>query len=139
MRDPARRNAIIARPARRTQASASINHQQGSKHTLFARFTSEVANSANQGVGGLTLPEAGSNDHGDEEQIVVGARIVLTPHVLNEFRLLVGREIGSTVSLHGGPRLVVLDAFSGGGAQADQQTPISRATGRGLTYLAAGT
>ena len=40
--------------------------------------------------------------------------------LLNEFRLLVGHEAAATRSLHLGPHVVVLDAFSGGGAQADQ-------------------
>ena len=55
-----------------------MNHQQGKNHTLFVRVTSEVNNDLNQGVGGTTLPEAGRNDHGDEEQVIVGARSILT-------------------------------------------------------------
>jgi outer membrane receptor protein involved in Fe transport len=114
--------ANVARPDRGTEVSASINHQQGKNHTLFARVTSEVANNKNQGVGGTTLPEAGTDGHGDEEQVIVGARSILTPKVLSEFRLLLGREIGWTRSLTPGVRIVVLDAFTGGGAQADEQT-----------------
>ncbi len=115
-------NAIVASPDRFTQLSASLNHQQGKNNTLFVRFTTEITDSLNQGVGGTTLPGAGSNGHGDEEQVIVGARSVLTPHTLSEFRVLVGREIGSTISLNPVPRIVVLDAFTGGGAQADQDT-----------------
>jgi outer membrane receptor protein involved in Fe transport len=115
-------NAIVARPDRSTQVSASINHQQGRNNTLFVRFTTEVTNSVNQGVGGTTLPEAGSNDHGDEEQVIVGARSVTGSHMLNEFRLLVGREIAATASVNVLPKIVVLDAFTGGGAQADGNT-----------------
>jgi hypothetical protein len=115
-------NANVPSPVRFTQLSASINHQQGKNNTLFVRFTTEVSDNLNQGVGGTTLPGTGSNGHGDEEQVIVGARSVLTPHLLSEFRMLVGREIGSTVSLNSAPKIVVLDAFTGGGAQADQST-----------------
>jgi hypothetical protein len=115
-------NAIAPSPTRFTQASASLNHQQGKNNTLFVRFTTEITDSLNQGVGGTTLPGTGSNGHGDEEQVIVGARSVLTPHWLSEFRLLVGREISSTVSLNSEPKIVVLDAFTSGGAQADQST-----------------
>ncbi|HEX6463166.1 MAG TPA: TonB-dependent receptor, partial [Vicinamibacterales bacterium] len=59
---------------------------------------------------------------GDEEQVILGARSVLTRYLLNEFRLLFGREIASTTSLNDQPKIVVLDAFTTGGAQADQNT-----------------
>jgi hypothetical protein len=91
-------------------------------NTIFVRFTAEVNNNRNQGLGGTTLAEAGSNNHGDEEQIIVGARTVATPHLLSEFRWLGGREISSTASVTPGLHIVVLDAFTGGGAQADQST-----------------
>jgi Carboxypeptidase regulatory-like domain/TonB dependent receptor-like, beta-barrel len=115
-------NGIVPRPDRGTELSGSINHQQGKTTTLFVRVTSEVTNSRNQGVGGTTLAEAGSDDHGDEEQIIVGARSIVTSRLLNEFRYLAGREIASTASLNPARRIVVLDAFTGGGAQADQST-----------------
>jgi len=112
----------VATPTRTTQMSASLNHQQGAHNTLSVRFTSEVSNDKNQGVGGTTLAEAASDVHGDEEQVVVGARTILTDHLLSEFRILAGREISSTASLNPALRIVVLDAFTAGGAQADQST-----------------
>jgi outer membrane receptor protein involved in Fe transport len=115
-------NEIVPRPDRGTEVSASLNHLQGRSNTLFVRATAEVTNSRNQGVGGTTLAEAGTNDHGDEEQVIVGARTILTPHLLSEFRWLGGREITSTASVNPGRHIVVLDAFTGGGAQADQGT-----------------
>jgi len=115
-------NEIVPRPSRGTEMSVSLNHQQGKSNTLFVRVTSEVANDRNQGVGGTTLAEAGSNDHGDEEQVIVGARTILTPRLLSEFRWLGGREITSTASVTPSLHVVVLDTFTGGGAQADQST-----------------
>jgi hypothetical protein len=115
-------NGVVAQPDRGLELSASLTHQQGKRHTLSLRYTDEVTSTRNQGVGGTTLPEAGVDDRGREAQVVLGARSVLTGRLLNEFRLLVGHETGATVSLHPGRRLVVLDAFTAGGAQADQST-----------------
>jgi outer membrane receptor protein involved in Fe transport len=115
-------HAIVPAPDRGLELAASVNHQQGKRHTLSLRFTDEQTRSRNQGVGGTTLAEAGSDDLGHEAQLVFGARSVLTGHLLNEFRLLLGHETGSTASLHTGQRIVVLDAFTAGGAQADQST-----------------
>ena len=115
-------HAIVPAPDRGLELSASVTHQQGKRHTLSLRVTNEQTHTSNQGVGGTTLPEAGVDDHGREAQLVFGARSVLNGRLLNEFRLLLGHETGSAVSLHPGQRIVVLDAFTGGGAQTDQRT-----------------
>ncbi len=115
-------NATVPRPDRGLELSASLTHQLGKAHTLSFRFTNDRTTTGNQGVGGTTLPESGVNEQGEEAQVIVGVRSVLTPSVLNEFRLLVGHETGATVSLHPGRHIVVLDAFTAGGAQADQRT-----------------
>ena len=129
-------NAVVAAPDRGVEVSASINHQVGKPHTIQVRFTAENSDTRNQGVGGVTLPEAGSNDSGDEAQIIVGGRSVLTAHLLNEFRVLAGREVGSSVSINAVPRIVVLDAFTGGSAQSDQRTTeYHTQVTESLTYL----
>jgi outer membrane receptor protein involved in Fe transport len=113
---------VVAQPDYGLEVSASLSQQVGTRHTLSVRFTNETTTSRNQGVGGTILPESGSDDRGHEAQVVFGARSVLSGHVLNEFRLLVGHETSAIVSLHPGRRIVVLDAFTSGGAQADQST-----------------
>jgi outer membrane receptor protein involved in Fe transport len=115
-------NVIVPQPDRGLELSGSLNHQQGKRHTLSVRFTNESTSTGNQGVGGTTLPESGADDRGHEAQVILGARSVLTGHLLNEFRLLLGHETSATVSLFPGRHVVVLDAFTAGGAQADQST-----------------
>jgi hypothetical protein len=115
-------DAIVPRPSRGTELSAGWTHQAGRNQTISVRFTGEAQSTRNQGVGGTTLPEAGRDDRSDEEQVVIGHRWIATTKTLNEFRVLVGREVASTVSLHPGIRVVVPDAFTGGGAQADQRS-----------------
>src|SRR6476469_1035267 len=43
----------------------------------------------------------------------------MTPKLLNQFRMLVGLESERWTNATEGPSIVVLDAFTGGGAQAD--------------------
>ena len=129
-------HAVVPAPDRGLELSASITHQQGKRHTLSLRFTNEQTSTRNKGVGGTTLPEAGEDDRGREAQVVFGARSVLGGRLLNEFRLLVGHETGSTVSLHPGQRIVVLDAFTGGGAQGDHSSTEDHFNlAESLTYL----
>jgi hypothetical protein len=115
-------HALVPAPNRGLELSASLSHQQGRRNTLSLRLTTEQSNTRNGGIGGTTLPEAGVDDRGREAQVVFGARSALNGRLLNEFRLLLGHETGSTVSLHPGLRVVVLDAFTSGGAQGDQRT-----------------
>jgi outer membrane receptor protein involved in Fe transport len=73
----------------------------------------------NQNVGGTTLPEAGVNTHNKEQEITFSETMVLSPKLVNNFRLLLGVERQSADSITRDRRVVVLDAFTGGGAQAD--------------------
>ncbi len=128
--------AVAPQPDRRLEVSASLSHQRGARHNVSLRFTSESSSTRNRGVGGTTLAESGADDRGHEAQLVFGARSVLSGRLLNEFRLLVGDEGSSIISLHPGRRIVVLDAFTAGGAQADQRTTEDHVTvAESLTYV----
>jgi hypothetical protein len=128
-------HAVVARPDRGVEASASVTHQYGKQQTFSVRFTGEQQTSRNQGVGGTTLAEAASDAHSDEEQIVVGHRWVVTARLLNEVRILAGRETQDTVGLGSAPRVVVLDAFTGGSAQSSQRQLEAHAQiSQALTY-----
>ena len=115
-------HATVPQPDRGLELSASVSHQVGKNHTLSFRFTNDTSSTLNQGVGGTTLTQSGVDDKGHEAQVIVGARSVLSPRLLNEFRLLLGHETSATISTYPGRRIVVLDAFTDGGAQADQST-----------------
>src|SRR5439155_25982415 len=74
----------------------------------------------NQGIGGVTLPSAGASWHFLEQDAIYNQQTVLSPTLLHQFRMLVGQEFESGISLSADPKIVVLDAFVGGGAQANQ-------------------
>ena len=112
--------ANVPQPRRGLQMSASLNHQQGDHNTLSLRYTHEGDSTRNQGVGGTTLPQAASDSTSYENQIVYGQRTTATKKLLNELRVTLGAEGGGTVSQSAVARLVVLDAFNGGGAQNDR-------------------
>jgi hypothetical protein len=112
--------ANVPQPRRGLQLSASLNHQQGPKNLISLRYTREQDSTRNQGVGGTTLPQAGSNNRSWENQVVYSTRTIATKKLLNELRVTVGVEGSSTASLNPGARIVVLDAFTGGGGQNDR-------------------
>jgi len=54
-----------------------------------------------------------------EEEITFSQQIVFSPKLVNNFRLLLGVEKQSNQSVNDNRRIIVLDAFTGGGAQAN--------------------
>jgi outer membrane receptor protein involved in Fe transport len=67
----------------------------------------------------VTLPEAGTNNLFHEFESVYTHDTVIKPTLLHQLRLLYGQFYNGTTSVTQAPAIVVLDAFTGGGAQAD--------------------
>jgi hypothetical protein len=109
----------VATPYQRLILAGTLNHQQGDKNTQSIRFSHRDEKNTNQGVGGTTLPEAGTNHEDREDEATFSNQTVFSPRLLNEARMLFGVEREPRRSLTGAPRVVVLDAFTGGGAQND--------------------
>ena len=107
-------------PQRNTELSGSINHQVGANHLVSIRGVYTDRTIQNQGVGGFTLPEAGTNFEDREDLIFFNYTGSLTKKLLNQFRFLAARQHTPTTSINPGPKIVVLGAFTGGGAQADR-------------------
>jgi hypothetical protein len=113
-------HANVPQPRRNTFLSARVNRQVGENHTLSFRYEFTDEASRNQGVGGFNLPETGANASNREHHIYFNHRAVITKKLVNEFYLRSGRHWSPAVSVNRGPRIVVQDAFSAGGGQADR-------------------
>ncbi|HTM50408.1 MAG TPA: carboxypeptidase regulatory-like domain-containing protein, partial [Bryobacteraceae bacterium] len=110
----------FARPLRSTLASARVNRQIGKSNTLSVRYNFFDWSDKGEGVGGYGLPEGAVDSASRQSQIIVTDRAVITTHMFNAVSLRIGTQDTSTRSrLQGVPRIVVLDAFAGGGAQQD--------------------
>src|SRR6202035_3871208 len=74
----------------------------------------------NQGVGGFNLPETATNFRDREDFIYFNHTGTITGKFYNFFRFMIGRDHSLTASVDQQPKIVVLGAFTGGGAQADR-------------------
>jgi outer membrane receptor protein involved in Fe transport len=111
----------VAYPNRDTELSLRVNHQAGKNTTFSIRYEHTFDSARNSGVGGFNLPEVASNSTSREHQIYFTHRRIISPKLINEFTVRVGHDGGSTRSVRLGiPRIVVLDAFTGGGGQTDR-------------------
>jgi Carboxypeptidase regulatory-like domain/TonB dependent receptor len=111
--------ANVPAPSRTLQLSGQITHAISETNTISVRESLLLESTNNQNVGGTTLAEAGVNSHNMEEEITFSQQIVFSPKLLNNFRLLLGVEKQSNQSVNNNRRIIVLDAFTGGGAQAN--------------------
>lgn len=109
----------VASPYRNVLLAGTLNHQRSDNTTMSLTASYQNQTMRNQGVGGVTLPSAATNWSFTEESGTYTQQTIITPKLLNQFRLFVGQEFEPTTSVTNDPRIVVLDAFTGGGAQGD--------------------
>jgi len=116
-------NGLIAEnaptPQQNTFFSARLSHQPNDRHAMFWQFNFQDRWQNNLGVGGTVLPEAGAQSRFREDEFTFNHRATITTHLLSQFRILVGRYWAPTKSNLVQPRVVVVDAFTAGGAQTD--------------------
>lgn len=106
-------------PVRNTEFSLKLNHEFSLRNAAFWQYTYQDRLSRNQGAGGFILPAAGFDAGFREDQFIFNHRGLITPRLLSQFRFLFGRYTAPTRSLVDAPKIIVLDAFTGGGAQAN--------------------
>jgi hypothetical protein len=109
-----------ANPQRGTEVSAGLTHAFTDTHIASFRYTYQDSTEQNRGVGGFTLPEAGVNAKNREDELYYNDSLVITPKLLNQFRMVFGRQHTPTTSVTDSPSIVVPGSFIGGGAQADR-------------------
>jgi hypothetical protein len=110
----------VSAPQRNTEFSIELNRQHSPETTYSIRFHYRSLKIQNQGVGGVNLPEVATNFRDREDQLFYTQKTAFSSSVVHQFRILVARQHTPTISVQPGPKVVVLDAFTGGGAQADR-------------------
>lgn len=107
----------FANPQRTTALSAKVNWQVGRSNTLSIRYRFSDWSDKGEGVGGLTLPDAAADARARSHTLTLTDRTAVRGNVLNE--LSIRAESSSTLissRLPGSPSIIVLGAFTGGGA-----------------------
>jgi len=138
-------SANVPQANRQSLLSGSVTVQATERTTISFRPSYEYESNENRGVGGTTLPTAGTDFEHREEQLTYTQQTVLRPTLLAQFQLLVGHEREPTVSTFPDRGIVVAGAFTGGGAQGDllrtethMQTTASLAWTKGAHFIQTG-
>jgi hypothetical protein len=113
-----------------TYFSAQVTRRVDKHNALSVRFTDFDWSYQGKGTGGFVLPESGADSTSRYHQLYSSYRAVISSNLLNELFVRVRTEDTATRSrLSGVPKIVVVDAFTSGGAQSDLS-----ATDNGLVF-----
>jgi hypothetical protein len=107
----------ITRPHVFREVDTQHTYQVADAHSLRLSGWFGAENSDDQGVGGFTLPERGSDSTWNGWNINVRQFSALSTRSIFESRFEVGGSRGETIPQSEAVRINVLDAFNGGGAQ----------------------
>ena len=114
-------NENVPNPTHHFFGSGRVFHDYDNGDQFWIGYSYEHRSVENQGVGGTTLPSAGTDLHFLEHEINVSYLHQFSPHWLNQLRFLVGHFDSKVTSISSDPQIAVSGAFTGGGAQADSR------------------
>jgi hypothetical protein len=114
--DGNRRGDVVFRPSEQTNLTVGIEHALTKDQTLRLEYRRGYSSTENLGVGGFNLPERGYNRSGGNHQVRAQLQGLIGKTTLNEIRLQFNQQDNESASLADLPAVIVLDAFSRGGA-----------------------
>ena len=109
----------VLTPRRNSQYSIRVSHDFSPRHRLSLGYNYEAGSNKNSGVGGITLPEAGTNDNSREDDAIFNDRIIISPNLINQLMITLEKDEDVTQSVTNAQSIQVNGSFIGGGAQAD--------------------
>lgn len=113
-------NDNVPTPQVNSVASLRISRQWNENQAMFWQVNFQDRWQNNLGAGGTTLREAAAQNRFREDEFIFNHRAIISPKFLSQVRILLGRYWSPTKSNLSAPKVVVTDAFTGGGAQADR-------------------
>jgi len=114
---------FVRRPSEQTNFTAGLEHAATTNQTFRLEVRRGENFSENLGVGGFNLPERGYERSSRSLQVRTQLQGLVGKSWLNEIRLQYNQQRNETTSGSQAPSIIVLDAFSRGGAgQASQSS-----------------
>jgi hypothetical protein len=120
-------NKNFQTPFRSTFLSSVIDRRIGQSDMLSIRYSYYDSSYKGKGVGGLTLPEAAADSSSGNHYLFITYRTVATHRLVNELSARVVSSDNLTEGISDRPSIIVLGAFSGGGAQQDRRQTLNYA------------
>jgi hypothetical protein len=116
--EPTPFSAVVPTPQRLTRFTFRTDTQLTKNNTLMLAYSLADNESENQGIGEFSLPEHAFQTGNREHELRLSLSSILSAHLVNEVRWRLSRQNTLTHAASAAPQIVVLDAFTGGGAQS---------------------
>jgi len=112
----------VPRPQRDKELSLRINYQPDALRWFSWRYETERDSARGEDIGGFDLPEVGTDAREDEQRLYFSLQWVHSPRWLHQLQGRL-RSDGERQSSRnpGVPKIVVEDAFTGGGGQVERR------------------
>jgi hypothetical protein len=110
-------SANVSAPVSNTELAVRVTHDFSDRHRGSIVYNWSMDTTRNAGVGGLTLPSAGSYRRSREDDVTYNDRWFISNRVVNQFSTALERGFAPSMSMTNAPSIVVRDAFIAGGAQ----------------------
>ena len=108
--------AAVPQPQRLWEGQARVDWQLGPKNIAFVTYSANVNHTANVGVGGQVLAEAGYDDGGQEHTLRASDVTTVSPKLVHEARVSFDTYLETDVPQSLAPSVVVSGYFTRGGA-----------------------
>jgi Carboxypeptidase regulatory-like domain len=110
----------VLSPVTRDRFLGRLDWQATTAQRISVKYELHLDETRNGGVGGFSLPELASGLYHHDYRVEISDQYVLSPDLLNSFRIALGTNITRVSSANGQPLVVVQGAFSSGGAQVNE-------------------
>jgi hypothetical protein len=114
-------NENVLNPTHHFFGSGRVFHDRVNGDRFWIGYSYERRTVKNQGVGGTTLPSAGTDTEFQEHEVNVSYQHIFSTHWINQLHFLLGHYDAPVMSISPDPQIIVSGAFTGGGAQADSR------------------
>lgn len=115
-------NNLLRTPQSQQYFEGRLNYNRSQYQTINVSYTFNRNRSDNLGIGGFNLSERAFNLNSVGHQLRYSQVGNVGERFYNEFRLQFRKETSETLSANENPAIIVLDAFSRGGAGNNNQT-----------------
>ncbi len=112
----------VFQPESEDEFSILVERRASSGSSASVRYERSVESSEGIGAGGFRLPEAAADERDASNRIQVSHHLIHSPAISNQLAVRLRTEAEERISrTQGVPRIVVVDAFTSGGGQADRR------------------
>jgi hypothetical protein len=110
----------VLSPVTRDSLLGRLDWQATKAQRISLKYELHIDKTQNGGIGGFSLPDLATSFYHHDYRVEISDQFVLSPDLLNSFRIALGTNTTRVSSANDQPLVIVQGAFSSGGAEVDE-------------------